>query len=670
MKKQRRWGTILKALMAACFIITTSQAKVYETQSPNGKLHLSVDDSDGTLQLLLRHGDEVLLKPSTIAIELDGGKVWGRNARLLRQQRKSQRETVKALFYGKEKVENNYNELTLTFREGFSLQLRAFDQGAAYRFVSLSNEELKVVNEQADFNFPDGATAYFPYVRQEGTSLEEQLINTFENTYTHTEVARSDEGKLAFLPVLIEPTGHFKIGITEANVRHYPNMLLHREKNRTSLSTYFARYPIKEEQGGYDNLQLLVKERGNFMALCPAKMQFPWRVMCVGETDTDLLVNDLVYCLAEPCQLETTDWIKPGKVAWDWWNNWGVYNVPFKAGINTETYLYFINFAARYGIEYVVLDDGWSVRGPADLLKVVDDINLKKIIDYANSKNVGIILWAGSYALDRDLENVCKTYAAMGAKGFKVDVINRDDQKAVDYHYRVAEMAAKYGLVVDFHGTFKPSGLNRTYPNVLNFEGVCGMEFNKWSKLEEYDQMNGDVTIPFVRMLAGPMDYTQGAMLNGTQSSYRSSGTEPMSQGTRTHQLALYTVLMSPLSMLCDSPTHYEQNEACTRFISGVPTCWDETVPLCGKVGEYVAMARRKGSQWYVGALTNWTAREIELDLSVIGAGGRQAEVFRDGPNAEKIAQDYEHLTIDIPADGKLRIKMAPGGGYTLKFGK
>ena len=299
-----------------------------------------------------------------------------------------------------------------------------------------------------------------------------------------------------------------------------------------------------------------------------------------------------------------------------------------------------------------------------------DDINLKKIIDYANSKNVGIILWAGSYALDRDLENVCKTYAAMGAKGFKVDVINRDDQKAVDYHYRVAEMAAKYGLVVDFHGTFKPSGLNRTYPNVLNFEGVCGMEFNKWSKLEEYDQMNGDVTIPFVRMLAGPMDYTQGAMLNGTQSSYRSSGTEPMSQCTRTHQLALYTVLMSPLSMLCDSPTHYEQNEACTRFISGVPTCWDETVPLCGKVGEYVALARRKGSQWYVGALTNWTAREIELDLSVIGAGGRQAEVFRDGPNAEKIAQDYEHLTIDIPADGKLRIKMAPGGGYTLKFGK
>jgi alpha-glucosidase len=378
----------------------------------------------------------------------------------------------------------------------------------------------------------------------------------------------------------------------------------------------------------------------------------------------------MVYRLAAPSRVADTKWVKPGKVAWDWWNDWGVYNVPFKAGINTQTYKYYIDFASKHGIEYVILDEGWAVNKKADLFQIVPEINLQEIVDYAKSKNVGIILWAGYYAFDRDMEHVCKHYSEMGVKGFKVDFINRDDQLAVDFLYRSAAMAAKYHLMLDFHGIYKPTGLNRTYPNVINFEGVAGLEQNKWSSMERYNQVNFDVLLPFGRLVAGQMDYTQGAMLNGTQSSYRSSNTEPMSQGTRCHQLAEYAVFFSPLNMLCDSPTHYEQNPECTDFIAKFPVVWDETIPLDSKMGEYVAVARRSGSEWYVGVINNWTASNLTLNLSELKIGGREVRIVRDGPNAEKIAADHLHETMTIPANGEINIHLAPGGGFALTTAK
>ena len=659
---------ICLAIMAALLCIVNVKAKVYNVTSPNGKLKASIETEGKELLFSLQYEGKTLLSPSSVSLKLKNGITWGTAAKPTKAVRNNHKGNIQPHFYTKNNIEDNYEELVLKFKEGFSFAIRAYDDGAAYRFLSNLNREIIVEDEQMDCRFPGDPKAFLPYVRQENTTFEQQLINTFENTYTHTPLSKADSKKLAFLPCLIEAEGNIKVGITEANLQHYPNMYVRNGGKEAALKTFFARYPVKEEQGGYDNLQLLVKERGDFIAKCPAKMKFPWRVFCVSHDDVGLLTNDMVYRLAEPCKLDDISWIKPGKVAWDWWNNWGVYNVPFKAGINTETYKHYIDFASRHGIEYVVLDDGWSVRGPADLLQVVPEIDLKEIIAYGRKKGVDIILWAGSYALDKDHEKVCKHYAEMGVKGFKVDVVNRDDQLAVDYHYRIAEAAAKYKLVLDIHGTFKPAGLNRTYPNILNFEGVCGMEFNKWSSLKEYDQMNGDVTIPFVRMLAGPMDYTQGTMLNGTQQTYRASGSEPMSQGTRCHQLAEYTVFMSPLSMLCDSPTHYESYPECTAFISEIPTVWDETVPLCGEVGEYVAIARRKGNVWYVGALTNWTSRDLTLNLNAIGGAGKKIEVFRDGPNAEKIAQDYLHEVTLTPADGQLKIHLASGGGFALKM--
>ena len=434
-----------------------------------------------------------------------------------------------------------------------------------------------------------------------------------------------------------------------------------------ALKGVLATYPKDIKQGGHNELELLVKSHETYIAKAKAKQKFPWRTISVSTDDKQLLTNDMVYRLASPSRLDDTSWIKPGKVAWDWWNNWGLYNVDFKAGINTQTYKYYIDFASQRGIEYVILDEGWAVNKKADLFQIIPEIDLPEIVRYATSKNVGIILWAGYYAFDRDMEHVCKHYSEMGVKGFKVDFINRDDQIAVDFLYRTAETAAKYKLMIDFHGIYKPTGLHRTWPNVINFEGVAGLEQNKWSSMEQYDQVPYDVLLPFARNFAGQMDYTQGAMLNGTKRTYRSSNSEPMSQGTRTRQLAQYAVFLSPLNMLCDSPTHYEQNPDCTDYIAKFPVVWDETIPLESKIGQYVAVARRSGNRWYVGAINDWTPVDLTLDLSPLGVGGKQAKIVCDGPNAQKIASDHLHKTITIPSDGKLKVHLAPGGGYVLQ---
>ena len=357
--------------------------------------------------------------------------------------------------------------------------------------------------------------------------------------------------------------------------------------------------------------------------------------------------------------------MKPGKVAWDWWNDWNLYGVDFRAGINTETYKYYIDFAAAHGIEYIIMDEGWAQRAKANLFLINPDINLEELVTYANGKGVGIILWASYNSIVKNPEKAMSHYARMGFKGFKIDFINRDDQQAVKFCERMARIAAENHLLIDFHGVYKPAGIQRTYPNVLNFEGVAGLEQLKWSP-EGYDEVTYDVTIPFVRMVAGPMDYTQGAMRNAAKGNYHPVGSEAMSQGTRCRQLAEYAIFEAPLTMLCDSPSNYTGEPECTEFIADFPTVWDETVPVCGEIGEYVAVARRSGDIWYVGALTNWDARDITLDLSFIGGGNMT--VFQDGINADRAARDYKKTSSRIPEDGIVKIHMAPGGGWVAKI--
>ncbi len=617
----------------------------------------------------IEYDGQTLMQPSAIGLKLSDGRVWGSSARIAKAVRTSSDAVLSSPFYRSSTVRDHYNGLTLKMRDNWSVEFRVYDDGVAYRFATTAKDPFEIASEQADYRFPTDCAVTVPYVRDNAGSIDAQWHNSFENVYTETTLSKLDSGRLIFLPAVVHANDGMNICFAETNLDDYPGMYLYNGDGGTSLEGRFAPYPLRCEPGGYNNIEVLVKERADYIARIEGPRTLPWRIAVVG-TDAGLAASDLSWLLAEPSKIDDTSWIRPGKVAWDWWNAWNISGVDFRAGINTETYEYYIDFAASQGIEYVIMDDGWAARHGEDLFEINTDIDLRRIIDYAASKNVGIILWAGYWAFDRDMERVCKHYAEMGVKGFKVDFMDRDDQLMTAFNYRAAETAARYGLVLDLHGTHKPAGLNRTWPNVLNFEGVHGLEQMKWSAAT-IDQMKYDATIPFIRQVAGPMDYTQGAMRNASRDNYRPVNSEPMSQGTRCHQLALYAVLDSPLNMLCDSPTNYLREAECTEFIAAIPTVWDETRILGGRMGEYIVTARRSGDTWYVGAITDWTPRDVEVDLAPLGIGGTvEATIFRDGANADRKASDYKRETIRIDTAEPLKIHLAPGGGFALKITK
>ncbi len=659
--------TLLSLLFASATACGMQAQKVFQLKSPDGKIVTEVSVGK-TITYSVTHESDVVLAPSSISMTLTSGEAYGVNSKLADSKMTTVGNTIRTAIYKKKEVRDHYNELTLKFRNSFNLIFRAYDDGIAYRFVSNSNKPFEVKAEQAEFNFPNDRKAYVPYVNRDGVTLEQQFNNSFENTYQHINLSAWNSKRLAFLPLVVEGDHEKKVAITEADLLDYPGMYLYNDNGSSALKGVFANYPASIEQGGHNRLQGIVKSREGYIARFDKGCTFPWRTLVISTNDYELANNDMVYRLASPTdKAQDYSWVKPGKVAWDWWNDWNLYNVPFKTGVNNDTYKYYIDFASTHGIEYVILDEGWAVNKKADLFQVVPEINLEELAAYAAKKNVGLILWAGYWAFNRDMEKVCKHYSEMGIKGFKVDFMDRDDQPMVDFHHRAAAMTAKYKMMIDFHGTYKPTGLNRTFPNVINFEGVHGLEQMKWAA-PEVDQVTYDVTFPYIRMLAGPVDYTQGAMRNATKANYRPVNSEPMSQGTRCHQLAEYVIFDSPLNMMCDNPSNYMREKECTRFIADIPTVWDRSIALNGEIAQYLTIARQKNDVWYVGGLTNWNERTINLDLSFLGKGNYKAEVFRDGINADKAARDYVKETITIPADGKLSIKMAPGGGFAMKI--
>ena len=658
--------TILAAVLMT--VSLNAQPNDYVLASPDGKLQVMVETGDGIHYSLVHDGD-LLVGRSEIGMYMTDGSKFGGLEQVKKASTRGVDQTIKAILYKKAEVVDKFNELTLKFKE-FSLVFRAYDDGMAYRFVSHKEDPYNVDHETAEFNFAKDWNMWAAYVAQHTESLESQYYNSFENTYSYTPLSSWNKERLAFLPLMVEGPRGKKVVVTESDLIDYPGMYLYNEKGDKNLSARFAPYPNEVRQGGHNNLQLEVQSRQPYIAKCVGNEKFPWRIIAVSEDDVQMADNDMVYRLARPA--DTTigwNWVKPGKVAWDWWNDWNIAGVDFKSGINTETYQHYIDFASANGIEYVILDEGWAVNGAADLFQVVPEIHLEKLVKYASERNVGLILWAGYWAFDRDMEKVCKHYSNMGIKGFKIDFMDRDDQHMVQFHQRAAMTAARYKLMVDFHGTYKPSGLNRTYPNVINYEGVHGLEQMKWSPAS-VDQVTYDVTFPFIRMMAGPVDYTQGAMRNATRSNYHPVYNEPMSQGTRCRQLAQYVVFESPLNMLCDSPSNYSKETECMEFISTVPTVWDETRALCGEVGKYIAMARRSGEEWYVGGMTDWNERTLTLDLSFLPQGVYSVELYRDGVNADRRASDYKKEVVDLPLNGLLKVKMAPGGGFAAKIVK
>lgn len=653
------------AAMFICLpLVAFGAQKTWSVSSPDGRIVAEISTGDGVRYSISRDG-VALITPSEISMTFEDGTVFGGSDRVRKVRKGSCDERgVRAMNYKKASVDNVYNHLTLEFK-GYSVEFRAFDNGVAYRFVSTAKSgEFTVTDELTEFNFAEDWTAWVPYVKSnEKKTFKQQFVNSFENTYEHIHLSQMDPERLVFLPMTVDAAGGVKIVVTESDLLGYPGMFLNGQGGK-ELRSVRAPYPVGLRPNGVYVYQDM--DYADYIAKVEAGQKFPWKVVGITPDAKSLMDLDLVWQLATPADKNADwSWVKPGKVAWDWWNDWNLYGVDFRAGINTETYKYYIDFAAAHGIEYIIMDEGWAQRAKANLFLINPDINLEELVAYADGKNVGIILWASYNSIVKNPEKAMSHYARMGFKGFKIDFINRDDQQAVKFCERMAKIAAENHLLIDFHGVYKPAGIQRTCPNVLNFEGVVGLEQLKWSP-EDYDEVTYDVTIPFVRMVAGPMDYTQGAMRNAVRRNYRPVGSEAMSQGTRCRQLAEYAVFEAPLTMLCDSPSNYMAETECTEFIAEFPTVWDETIPLCGEIGEYVAVARRHGETWYVGALTNWDERDLDLDLGFIGGG--EMTVFQDGINADRAARDYKKTSARIPADGIVRIHMAPGGGWVAKI--
>lgn len=642
------------------FAFSAFAGKAYNVSSPDGKIKADISVGNDLSYSVTFDGKPVISE-STLSMTLSNGTIWGKNPKVAKVSKKSLNTKIPSPFYRADKLDENYNSTTINFKGGWGVEFRAYNDGIAYRFISSQKSPLIIADEEVCYNFPLDATSFVPYTKSRDV---DPYYNSFENEYEEVKLSGIDRNRLIFLPMTVDLGDNVKVTVTESDLEQFPGLYMTGCGN-TSLKGSHARYPKISKQGGHNNLQMEVKERENFIAKTDGSRTFPWRVAIITDNDKNLAASNLSYLLASPSKVSDISWIKPGKVAWEWWNDWNITGVDFKAGINNDTYKKYIDFAAENGIEYLILDEGWAVNLKADLMQVVPEINLPELIDYARSKNVDVVLWAGYVAFDRDMENVCRHYANMGVKGFKVDFMDRDDQEIVDFVHRAAETCAKYNLILDLHGMYKPAGLNRTYPNVLNFEGVNGLEQMKWSTLD-LNQVEYDVMIPFIRQVAGPMDYTPGAMNNGSKLTYQSNYYEPMSQGTRCRQLALFIVFDSPFTMLCDTPVNYDKEPECRDFIASVPTTWDETVIVDGKMGEYIVTARRKGDTWYVAGLTDWSPRELNIDLSFIGDTSGKAIIFKDGANAAKNAKDYNKESLTLDANKQLKINLAPGGGFAM----
>ncbi len=624
----------------------------YDLRSPNNRVELRIRTANGIRYDLLL-GGRAVLQDCTLSLDVDHKKL-GVDAKVLKHKESSQDRVLEPVVRQKfAKIRENYKQLRLDMDGGYAVLFRAYNEGAAYRLeTSLPQLEVKIYAEEMNLNFPSNFIVYYP--------TEESFFSHNERKYLPQRLGAIDPAFIATLPAVVDVDNGAKVAIAESDVEEYPGLWL-RGTGGNGLAATFPPYPLKEKLERDRDVRVV--ESADYIAVTKGTRTFPWRIIGIAEKDGDLLTNQLTWLLAKPSQLQDTSWIKPGKVAWDWWNANNVYNVEFKAGINTQTYKYYIDFAAKYGIPYIILDEGWYKLG--NVLDVVPEINVEELTAYGKQKNVGVILWVIWNTLDTNLEKNLDQFAKWGVKGIKVDFMQRSDQLLINYYHKVSRETAKRKMLVDFHGDQKPATMTRTWPNLISTEGVRGMEWSKWSAETDPDH---DVTLPFTRMFLGPMDYTPGAVLNAQKNNFAAIFHRPMSQGTRCHQLAMYVVFESPLQMLSDSPSNYLREPEIMDFLGPVPTEWDETKVLDGRIAQYVAVARRNGKDWYVGAMTNWTPRDLELDFSFLPEGNFTMESYQDGINADRMGSDYKKMKTQVTRATKLKIALAPGGGWAARI--
>jgi alpha-glucosidase len=632
-----------------CLLTTVASAQAsYDLRSPDKRIEVRIRTAQGVRYDVVLNG-RAILQDSGLSLDVDH-KILGREVKVTDAKETHHDEVVEPVVRQKfAKIRDNYNELRLTMDGNYTVVFRAYNEGVAYRFeTSLPDEQVKIYGEEANFRFPANFVVFYPQ--------EDSFFSHNERKYLPQNLLAINPAFLASLPAVVDVGESAKVAIAESDVAEYPGLWL-RGTGGNGLDGTFPPYPLKEKLVRDRDYQVV--ESADYIAVTTGKRTFPWRVLGIVDRDADLITNPLVYLLESPSKVQDTSWIKPGKVSWDWWNDNNVYGVDFKAGINTQTYKYYIDFAAKYGIPYIILDEGWYKLG--NVLDVVPEINMEELTGYAKEKNVGVILWVVWKTLDDQLIPALDQYQKWGIKGIKVDFMQRSDEILINYYHRVSRETAKRHMLVDFHGDQKPATMTRTWPNLISTEGVRGLEWSKWSAEAEPEH---NVTLPFTRMFLGPMDYTPGAMLNATKASFAPILHRPMSLGTRCHQLAMYVVYESPLQMLADSPSNYLREPEAMEFLAAVPTEWDESKALDGKIAEYAAVARRNGSDWYVGAMNNWTARELEIDFSFLPAGQFEMTAYQDGENADRFGSDYKLVKMPVTRTTKLKIKLAPGGGW------
>ncbi len=637
-------------LVLVFFSSTQAAEKKVELVSPNKEIKVSLRITDKIYYSISYNGD-VILKDNYLRLTLRD-EVLGENPKLSGQKFSDADEMLSPVIPLKfSTVRNHYNQLRMDFKGNYSVEFRAYDDGIAYRFLTNKKGDIEVMNEDLAINFP---APYLLHMQQPGS-----FKTAYEENYTHVNSNEwTPEDKKAVLPLLIDTRKQYKILISESDLSDYPCMFL-KSNGQNGLISTFPNNPLEFGEDGDRSLKLL--KEADYIAKTSGKRTYPWRYFVITKDDKQLIENTMTFRLATKSVIGDPSWITPGQVSWEWWNDACPYgpDVNFVSGYNLETYKYYIDFASKYGISYILMDEGWaqSTRDPFTPNPYVD---VHELIRYGKEKNVGIVLWLTWLTVENHMD-LFKTFAEWGVKGVKIDFMDRSDQWMVNYYERVAEEAARYKLFVDFHGSFKPAGLEYKYPNVLSYEGVRGME-----------QMGGctpdnSIYYPFLRNAVGPMDYTPGAMNSFQPNVYRADRPNSGSIGTRAYQLALYVIFESGLQMLADNPTLYYRNADCTEFITRVPTTWDETIALAAEVGEVAVVAKRKGDKWFIGGMTNNNkdVREIDICLDFLNDGRNyKMTSFKDGINAGRQAMDYRRNESSVKKNDIIKIKMVRNGGF------
>jgi alpha-glucosidase len=654
----------MKIIIVVCLLLVINAStaqRPYELFSPDSLIKVVVETGD-QLQYSVFYKGQPLLLPSRIDIiipQLSRKTKW----QVFKSHRYSVNNVIVSPVPEKRKnIPDVYNELSFIFRSAFRLVVRAYNDGIAYRFRTNSTDSITVEDEMAQYRFPSNHTVYFPQVvKRDGVDI---YHTSFEEPYQVKTMDSITGNTLCFSPILVAPAAGPKMVITESDLEDYPGMFITGSGSAT-LQGHFAPYPLEESITSGEFPAAVVSKRANYIARTTGMRSFPWRVLMIAEHDKDLPANDLVYRLASPSRIPDPSWINPGQGTDEWIIGINLFNVPFKSGINTETYKYYIDFAKRFGFERIMLDAGWSDY--KDLFKINPNLDMDAIAAYAKQQGVKLSMWTLAITLEKQLEHALQQFNKWGVDFIMTDFMDRDDQKMVNFYFKMAEAAARHKIMIMFHGAFKGAGFSRTWPNSITREGVLGSEYNIWSEKATPEH---DLMLPFIRMTAGPMDYEPGILDNATQKTFRASGDKVMSMGTRCHQAAMFVVYESPITIFSGNPSQGMMEPRFMELLGSIPTVWDTTIVIDGKIGDYIITARKKDNDWYIGAMTDWTAREMNIDLSFLIAGNYTAEICEDGINADRYPSDYTIRSETLDNRKRLPIKMAPGGGAIIRLRK